>query len=205
MGKSAPVLRRVPNYLNPLAPIYGEPLTTIVLKLDSSSPEAQAELRPIQSMDGRVTLYKYLARHHAEDLVRGGSTRVGTLHDFRRVELGRGISDPDEGRLRVKRSLAGPHTFAPETDSAKSMGFFGLDIHEPTQIADINFKREIDHPDVYVWCCSTKSSSEVMASLEGAETCVEIRNPGLFFERMSEALNAIRPVEFLGFRAITYT
>lgn len=155
-------------------------------------------------MDRGVTLYKYLPRQYAEDLVRDGSTRVGTLYDFRRIELGAGVADPEEGLLQVSRQIGGePHYFPPGTKEGAAMRFFGIE--GDASVQNIQFRRVLEHPDVFVWCCSTEFSADVEQSLEGAEACVEIRAAGTFFDELTRALNAVRPVEFLGFREVTYT
>ncbi|WP_225031756.1 hypothetical protein [Paraburkholderia sp. XV] len=178
--------------------------TTLLFRPSADSEEVRRELRVVESMESATTLYKYLARRHAEGLITEGSTRVGTLFDFRREELGRGVADPDEGKLRVDRSIVGELKIDRGTPSAEMMRFFGVDVVGSASIENIHFRREIEHPDVFVWCCSTVHSKETMSSLEGADTCVEIRNAGAFFDELTAALNAVRPVEFLGFREVTY-
>ncbi|TDY26367.1 hypothetical protein B0G81_6880 [Paraburkholderia sp. BL6665CI2N2] len=177
--------------------------TTLIYK-PTGDDGSIAEFRPIASMDREVTLYKYLPRRYAEDLVRDGSTRVGTLYDFRRIELGAGVADPNEGQLRVNRKIGGQlHYFPAGTQEAEAMKFFGISGEGAVQ--NISFRRDIEHPGVFVWCCSTEFSADVESSLEGADACVEIRNAGLFFDELTRAIHAVRPVEFLGFRKVTYT
>ncbi len=137
-------------------------------------------------------------------LLRDGSTRVGTLFDFRREELGKGIADPEEGVLRLTHEMRGANHFkkaSPEADALKLLGF-GL--AGDATIQDIAITRQIDHPDVYVWCCAGELSRDVMAGLEGSEVCVEITNAGEFFDALTRAMNALVPVEFLGFRNVDY-
>ncbi|MFZ1908535.1 MAG: hypothetical protein WAU52_05580, partial [Burkholderiales bacterium] len=48
-----------------------------------------------------MAAFKYAKRVHAKQLLTMGILRVGTLHDFRRMEHAKGIADPQEGKKRV--------------------------------------------------------------------------------------------------------
>jgi len=69
--------------------------------------------------------FKYLSSKYAPGLLLNGSTRIGTLHDYRREELGRGIYDPNEGRKRLhhRKTHFTVTAGTPEGDSMKHMGF----------------------------------------------------------------------------------
>lgn len=50
-------------------------------------------------------MYRYSRKCYNDLLLNLGGIRVGTLHDFRRSELGAGISDPEEGIMPPKTRL----------------------------------------------------------------------------------------------------
>lgn len=149
--------------------------------------------------------FKYLSSKYAPGLLLNGSTRIGTLHDYRREELGRGIYDPNEGRKRLYHQKTHFTVTAgtPEGDSMKHMGF-DLAGDAKLKVDGIKMVREIDHPDLYVWCCASTLDAEISTSLEGAEVCVEIADLGGFFREMTAAINTVRSVKFLGMQEVQY-
>ncbi|MGF6937798.1 hypothetical protein OKW41_006960 [Paraburkholderia sp. UCT70] len=148
--------------------------------------------------------YKYLARKYVAGLL-SGSTRLGTLHDYRREELGHGIADPNEGRKRLHHQKT-DFTITGETadgDAFRHMGFEVLS-GGSVKFSGIQLIREVDHPDVFVWCCAGVLDSEIMTELDGAEACVEISDLGGFFREITMAIGKLRPVKFLGMQEIQY-
>jgi len=135
-------------------------------------------------------IYKYTQRKYAEKLISHGSTRVGTLEDFRREEHGKGISDPLEGT-----SLASAHILdqridggTPNADALRSLGI-DLGPNASVHIVDGHlFNNRRTSENLFVWCFSTKKSRETMAQFQDADTCVEIFDTQNFFNLLAQAV-----------------
>ncbi len=134
-------------------------------------------------------LYKYLKMTYADSLIGSGSTRVGTLYDFRDEERhGAGIGDAAEGKKSVLAVIDG--VFDGGTKKADALKEMGINMGAGcTDISFVNSfaMKDINHQDALVWCCSTECSLDAMKQLEGADTCVEIETVP-FFEALSDAV-----------------
>ncbi|KLU27665.1 hypothetical protein EOS_03385 [Caballeronia mineralivorans PML1(12)] len=152
-------------------------------------------------------MYKYLSRRWADTLVTVGNTRVGTLHDFRSLEHGPGISDPEEGKKEIRASFDEPETFvggAASGDAMAQLGVFKVAEGASATFSGLSIVRPIDHPDCYVWCASREKSRKAMSRIDGADTCVEITNVGAFFRELGVALAALCTVSRVGAGPVTY-
>lgn len=157
-----------------------------------------------ESMPPETSLYKYLPQRYAHSLLRG-NTRIGTLYDFRKIEHGKGIADPEEGTKLLRHGIDSS-SYVGGTPEAEAMSHMGLNISPGARlrIDGLTFERAVNHPDAFVWCCSSRCDTSVMSQLDGAEACIKIRDAGAFFAAMTECINAQRKVKFLGFREVTY-
>lgn len=138
-------------------------------------------------------LYKYLPREFAESLVQRGSTRIGTLRDFRDEEKhGKGIGDATEGTKTIHARLDG--TFDGGTRETAAINQLGT-IFIGEGCKDITFEGSMSvsqhtQPDALVWCCSTERSAKALTSIDGADTCVEIFDVTGFFDALDRAVRA---------------
>jgi len=142
-----------------------------------------------------------------------GQIRIGTLHDFRRSEHKMGISDPKEGTKRVSHYIENlDHTgeFISGTnqgidaDSLEKMGLTIIGDKTRTIINKSTFGRVFSEPDCFILCSSLYKSKETMAEFEGADSCLHVNSLSLFFRLITEVLNLVTPVQFIGLRAVNY-
>lgn len=159
-------------------------------------------------------MFKYLPKSYADLLLTMGVLRVGTLHDFRRQEHGRGIADVDEGRKAVRHTI-NHLTVRDVTDPqfrtsvhARAMEAFrairiGPGVRNVT-LKNVRFTQHIDVPDCFIYCTSSLNSRAVLAEFAGAQTCVEIIDPQRYFKTITEALDAHTPVVFRGIFEVKY-
>lgn len=148
-------------------------------------------------------MYRYSAKKYNDALLSMGSIRVGTLHDFRRIEHKRGIADPQEGKKEVCHHI--DHAFLDGGDSIHERAAEEFRaIKGSVECRNVVFSRSFDEPDCFVLCASETCSKQVMREFEGAETCVEIFNQQLFFNLLTQALNSIVPVIYRGVHRVIY-
>ena len=136
-----------------------------------------------------------------------GIIRVGTLHDFRRSEHKRGITDPQEGKKIVGTRLKVKEVVGPDAPGADTLARFGLHIIGPDArviTGGGRFQRAFDAPDCFVLCASTRRSASTMRHFEGAETCVEIVDLDGFFVSLTNSLFPRVPVRFAGIHQVMY-
>ncbi|MDN7779384.1 MULTISPECIES: hypothetical protein [Burkholderia cepacia complex] len=153
-------------------------------------------------------LFKYLRREHAERLINEGSTRVGTLHDFRNEERhGVGVGDAGEGRklLSMHPEPQFVNAGSPMAKQLEAMGAIKMGPGVTIQLGGESvIASEHDHHDVFVWCCSTDLSTDAMANLGAANTCVEIFDVPNFFTALDAAVRAKYEVQTLGPARVVY-
>lgn len=157
-------------------------------------------------------LYRYSSKKYNDMLLMEGSTRIGTLYDFRRSEHKAGIADPSEGKKTVYHHV---EDWAIDDEQAgkpsktmRAMSEVGMFHFEPgggQRMTGITLAREIQTPDYFIHCSAYKLSDSVLKQFEGADSCVEIRNAQEFYGHLTESLNAITPVRFEGIHIIKYT
>ncbi len=153
-----------------------------------------------------IRMYRYSASRYTQSLLKLGCIRVGTLHDFRRLEHSRGIADPQEGKKLVTHWIedfsAGRRL---EIDS-KAITEFGVasgDLSKFT-MTGCHIARSFDESDVYILCFSSRCSSETMAQFEGTDSCLEILDTSKFLNRLTETISLISPVVFQGCYEVVY-
>lgn len=160
-------------------------------------------------------MYRYSKAQHNTSLLETGSIRIGTLHDFRRIEHAKGISDPNEGKKAVSHhidhlSFIGSDPPRNSKDHrALDLGGVVIDTSGGGYVGRITFSdtrlvRRVDHSDCFILCLATDCSYQTMAEFEGAETCVQIVDPTGFFQALTLALNVKRPIRFMGVHRVRY-
>ena len=142
-----------------------------------------------------------------------GVARVGTLHDFRRLEHKRGIADSEEGKKLVHHRIghlvtgqggsAGPTA---EKDLRSLEEFGAIKVEEGVKFTLSNFTvmKPFESPDFYVYCLSHKHNPSMHAQFEGSDSVVQIASPKMFFTLLTESLTSLQPVRFLGLHAVSY-
>ncbi|WP_150811492.1 hypothetical protein [Pandoraea sputorum] len=151
-----------------------------------------------------MKFYKYLPTEFAASLVESGGTRIGTLTDFRRAELGAGIADADEGKKTVFAYLNGVYEHgAPEANALMQIGFAPP---PGARYEFVNCTSEQTHefPNSFVWCCSRRLSKRILREFEGADACVEILRIDRFLAELTKELRKHYDVHFFGFGPVKY-
>lgn len=151
-------------------------------------------------------LYRYARRRYNDALVSRGEIRIGTLHDFRRSEHGRGIADGSEGRKTVTNHVR-DYVIADsrQDERVQELRMFGVNVAgENITIRNSNFSNSISAPNAFILCASSRNDAATRAQFEGAETCVEISDPEEFARTLTPCLSASRPVHFLGWHPVRY-
>lgn len=158
-------------------------------------------------------MYKYAERRFNKALANLGSFRIGTLHDFRRLEHRQGIGDPSEGRktIELRRSISVRDSTAPgyqgsyEQRALAEFGIFSPDsVLTDVSFEDCVFVQEIDVPDAFVYCLSSEYSAPAMKSLDGADSCLQIVDMRGFLRLLTQTINAFTPVELMGLQPVAY-
>jgi hypothetical protein len=133
-------------------------------------------------------LYKYLDRKYADRMIADGSIRIGTLNDFKAIEMGIVRGDATEGSRSLIHSIGNkPQRLADLGDSPLVARIFGVDPTSNSTIAGITLKMPETAPDVYIYCTTAVPSQMAMREFK-ADTCVRISNPNGFFEVLSECM-----------------
>jgi len=155
-----------------------------------------------------IDMYRYSAEEYNQSLLKMGGVRVGTLHDFRKSEHKEGIADPQEGKKQVSHfidkavvnSATDLHSKAAKEFNIIDPGKNNVNMH----LENVTFSKSFDEPDCFILCVSSKKSREVMAEFEGADSCVEIIEPNIFFQQLTITLNLFTPVIFRGVHKVIY-
>jgi hypothetical protein len=131
--------------------------------------------------------------------------RIGTLHDFRRVEHRLGVSDPTEGTKTIKARLSQNIETSENAEKEAFRKFSGLTVTEKITIgAGVTLEAGQTSPDFFLLCFSSELSKAVQRKFDGADACAEIVDSSKFFERVMRALSAFVPVTFQGVHTINY-
>jgi hypothetical protein len=159
-------------------------------------------------------MYRYSQLRYSKSLLTMGILRIGTLHDFRRIEHAKGIADPQEGKKEVSHHIR--NLFVPTRDDPalqknkdfQALAAFGV-IKMSAEAANltvenVTFSRAFDHPDCFVLCTSARLSRSTMAQFEGADSCVEIVDTVSFYQTLTNAINALSPVVLRGVFKVQY-
>ena len=139
-------------------------------------------------------LYRYSTKKYSDSLVEQGNIRIGTLYDFRREELGRGIADKSEGTKSIFHDV----DFADTSEMPvgihpdfQALADLGLNTQSRSgAINNVSAIKHFDSPDCFMLCISSNKSRKTMAEFEGADSCVQITE-SKFFDAISIALNRI--------------
>jgi hypothetical protein len=138
-------------------------------------------------------VYKYLRRKHAESMLAKGCVRIGTLYEYRNVELhGPDLGDKDEGlwsgvdyvdrkERRIKATLSPPCRITLDVPGDKRL----TDISVYATRHYIQFFEE--WPDSYIYCISKVLDTKVMQAFN-AEVAVQIHEPMEFFKVLTRHL-----------------
>jgi hypothetical protein len=178
-----------------------------------SGPTIIDAFRLVPASDfAKARLVKYLPRRFADTMLSRGQIRIGTLHDFRKLEHGKGIADPVEGKKVVKHDVRFASAHLPDSTDMKAVrqyaagwnGAIPVD-HPHFEMQGITLSMRFDSPDCFIYCLSDTCNSAVMSEFEGADTCVEILDVRRFLGVVTEALNSrIHVAEFLGMSSVSY-
>lgn len=141
-------------------------------------------------------MYRYMKKQYLDSFMNQGSIRVGTLHDFRSDEHGKGIADFGEGRKRVshlieQRTITAKDMVDPQNIDAKAVrAYGGFQVTGGGQIhfQNSSFAMQFNHPDCYILCSSFVLSKETMLEFEGADSCIEIIDIDRFYLCLGESL-----------------
>ena len=160
------------------------------------------------------SMYRYSKRQFSKLLLEKGNIRIGTLHDFRRSEHKRGISDPQEGKKEVSHRVRDLHiddlgnVLSGTSKDADALKAFGLVRRGPgagtTIVRGAIGIHTFDQADCFVLCTSKTLSREIMLEFEGADSCVRIVDIANFYNRLTVLLQRVVPVTFRGIHEIRY-
>lgn len=145
--------------------------------------------------EGSVRLYKFMTRHWANEMVRNGSIRIGTLFDYGDTEkYGSAIGDELEGHREYFSVIAGTKTLG-ELNSLEAMPFRfeGVD---PSRIKFTNLTVSVNapRPNLYLFSASSNDSLEAQerinadnaaAGRDPYDSCVEITSALRFFSELT--------------------
>lgn len=121
----------------------------------------------------QVPVYKFVSRKYLDRFFDTGSIRVGTLHDFRKIEEhGKWRGDESEGKSNVVQHV-------PYTDRIEEGSFLSRFI-APGSVGQMNnnvFIEQRDYPNSFVFCTSSYFSNDLFQrwhAEEGVDACYEI-------------------------------
>lgn len=143
-----------------------------------------------------------------------GVIRIGTLHDFRRIEHQNGIADPKEGTKAVSHHVeqlhildSSNHEYKQSLDAQALEYFNAIKIGENCKnitIKNVQMSKNFNESNCFIFCTSKKLSQQTMKEFEGTNSCYEIFNPKLFYALLTKALNSFTPVIFKGVYEVKY-
>ena len=153
-------------------------------------------------------MFRYSQWKFCQSLLKMGTLRVGTLHDFRWVEHKQGIADPKEGRKEVFHEVGHAKITDlshPDARAATEFGVFNFG-EGPIDVtlSDVTFARTFDHPDCFILCSSSSLSTSMFREFEGSDACIRIVDLERFYGAVTEALNSVTPVVFRGVYKVSY-
>jgi hypothetical protein len=123
----------------------------------------------------QMPVYKFVSRKNLDRFFDSGSIRVGTLHDFRKIEAhGKYRGDPAEGKNNIIQHVEFTNrieegSFLSKFISPESTGIF----------ENCLFYEQRDFPNSFVFCTSSYFSDELFQlwhENEGVDACYEICN-----------------------------
>lgn len=143
-----------------------------------------------------------------------GGIRIGTLHDFRKIEHKAGISDPKEGtktvshhinHLHIEDSSDTSRNNKKDIDSLSAFNIMSLGENcKNIMFSNVSVSKKFNEPDVFILCVSKYQSKKTMNQFKGADSCLKITNENLFYKLITETINSITPVVFHGVHEVIY-
>jgi len=141
-------------------------------------------------------VFKYSKWTHAEDLIRWGRIRVGTLYDYQDIERhGLGVGEAEEGKK--SRYDNPPVTRASDlsTFAAPFVQSAFQNLSPDAIFAQCVFERIEESPNCWLYCLSERLSFRTMDSMRAAyDSCVRIANVLGFFQAICQTLNRMGPL-----------
>ncbi|WP_140408618.1 hypothetical protein [Pseudomonas syringae] len=153
------------------------------------------------------TGFRYSCLKYSDSLLALGNIRIGTLHDFRRVEHRAGISDQNEGMKRVSHYIAYADDAVmhkKDFEAVRHMGVVNAATGVNLKFTDVTISRNFDTPDCFVHCISSVYSQKALEQFEGADSCVEITDILGFYRRLTLTLNTHVPTMLLAIAEVNY-
>jgi hypothetical protein len=136
-------------------------------------------------------LFKYMEERFAHDFVDRGVLLVGTLHDFRDKERHTAdVLDEEEGVVRTysfqeSLTLSGGDRINPIVDRCVRVAP-GVSAHFRNMLFSVTDRS----PDMFLFCTSGIADYAVMKRCDPKyDTCVEIRDPDLLMQLITDALH----------------
>jgi hypothetical protein len=137
-----------------------------------------------------------------------GSIRIGTLHEFRRVEEhGSEIGDREEGIVTACSADPIVDLQRPETVSPVVRQVLGIPadaVPPPFVFQDIEFRGRADSPDCWIYCTS-RSFDEAAMKRMNRDACVIINRPEEFFRALTTKLRTLGLVTGFSLGPCIYT
>ena len=142
-----------------------------------------------------------------------GYIRIGTLHDFRRTEHAKGISDPKEGKKSISHSIdklevnhANRETQQSNPDllALEKLGIARIEKVGSFVMMGVTVQSDIDSHDCFIYCLSHQYSADMYSLFGDADTCLEITDSDNFFACITDELKKIHPINFSGVSKVSY-
>ena len=152
-----------------------------------------------------MELFKYLKKRDFEALLESGSIRLGTLKNYQSSEHGTMVSDSMEGAKRftgnysnvTADSIKGSHALSSLISIGEGGGIGSLVMDNVV----------ISEPNYLIFSMSSNYSDSDHKSWldhESYDSCYKIIAPSTFFRRVTQKLNKLMPVKFLGLFEVHY-
>lgn len=150
--------------------------------------------------------YKFSSKKHTDSFLSLGSVRIGTLYDYRKQEHVPGVSDPFEGLKHIHHHFVDTSSGMTDLDlsAITQMHFVNPEGIRHVTLENTTIHQTVSAPDCFIHCTSASSSRDVMAQFEGADSCFEIHMGQNFYARLTETLNKLVSVRFVGVHSIKY-
>jgi len=111
-----------------------------------------------------------------------GGIRIGTLHDFRKMEHAPGISDPNEGTKNIElrhneTEILLSNNPVKDSQIAKDIRNFMSMIRDVKNVRFKNmgaFTNKFNTPNCFILCISSSISKDTIKYFDGADTCLQI-------------------------------
>jgi hypothetical protein len=142
-----------------------------------------------------------------------GYIRIGTLHDFRRTEHAKGISDPKEGKKSISHSIdklevnhANRETQQSNPDllALEKLGMVQIGRTGTLVVRDVKLQHDFDSQDCFIYCLSHQYSADMYGLFGDADMCLEITDLDNFFSCITHELKKIHPINFSGVSKVSY-